>query len=261
MAKKPPKKPDNKKPTPTADKKITTETPAPKAETPTPEKPPAPVIPINAGAQKPPEQGKPPKGAEPPTPTPAKEGQTEKPPQNKVEDSKQPETPPADEKPPQGKTPPKVKPPDAPAKDAAPPESTDKERREKLEKDLREKYGIPKSDKPVEPFVIPETEETIRIPHEQLHSFKGHTFNVNKDAKFMALAASIRGHGVTQPAIVRPREGGGYEIVSGHRRDAASIEAGVPYTPCIIRALNDEQAIQQMVEDNLTTREDRKSVV
>ena len=123
------------------------------------------------------------------------------------------------------------------------------EQKAKLEQELRKKYGIPKTDKPVEPFVIPEVEQTVRIPHEQLHAFKNHPFNVEKNTKFMAFVSSIRAQGVTQPAIVRPDEKGGYEIISGHRRDAGSIEAGIPYTPCIIRALTDEQAIQQMVEE------------
>ena len=129
------------------------------------------------------------------------------------------------------------------------------EQKAKLEHELRKKYGIVKTDKPVEPFVIPETEQTVRIPHEQLHAFKNHPFNVEKNAKFMAFVASIRAQGVTQPAIVRPDEKGGYEIISGHRRDAGSMEAGIPYTPCIVRNLTDEQAIQQMVEDNVNNRE------
>ena len=129
------------------------------------------------------------------------------------------------------------------------------ERKQKLEKELREKYGIPKSDKPVQPWVAPEEEKVVRIPHDKLHSFKGHTFYVETNAKFMAFVASIRAHGVTQPAIVRPNGKGSYEIISGHRRDLGGIEAGIPYTPCIVRALNDEQAIQQMVEDNVNNRD------
>lgn len=123
------------------------------------------------------------------------------------------------------------------------------ERKRKLEKELREKYGIPKSDTPAKPWVAPEEEKVVRIPHEKLHPFKGHTFNVEKNAKFMAFVASIRAHGVTQPVIVRPDGKDTYEIISGHRRDQGGIEAGIPYSPCIVRALNDEQAIQQMVED------------
>ena len=130
-----------------------------------------------------------------------------------------------------------------------------KERKAKIEKELREKYGIPKTGKPVEPWIAPEKEEVVRIPHDKLHGFKGHTFNVDKNAKYWALVSSIRARGVTQPAVVRPDGKDGYEIVSGHRRDTASIDAELPYTPCIIRALNDEQAIQQMVEDNAVVRD------
>lgn len=145
---------------------------------------------------------------------------------------------------------------DAPKKDTPAADGPGlEEQKAKLEQELRKKYGIAKTDKPVEPFVIPETEQTVRIPHEQLHSFKNHPFNVDRNAKFMAFVASIRAQGVTQPAIVRPDEKGGYEIISGHRRDAGSIEAEIPYTPCIVRPLTDEQAIQQMVEDNVNNRE------
>lgn len=103
------------------------------------------------------------------------------------------------------------------------------ERKRKLEKELREKYGIPKSDTPAKPWVAPEEEKVVRIPHEKLHPFKGHTFNVEKNAKFMAFVASIRAHGVTQPVIVRPDGKDTYEIISGHRRDQGGIEAGIPY--------------------------------
>ncbi len=64
------------------------------------------------------------------------------------------------------------------------------------------------------------------------------------------MVSSVRDKGVTQPAIVRPREDGGYEIVSGHRRQKASELAGFVDMPCIVRDLTDEQAITQMVEDN-----------
>ena len=69
------------------------------------------------------------------------------------------------------------------------------------------------------------------------------------------MVSSVRDKGVTQPAIVRPREDGGYEIVSGHRRQKASELAGFVDMPCIVRDLTDEQAITQMVEDNTNQRE------
>jgi len=130
------------------------------------------------------------------------------------------------------------------------------ERKAKLEQELREKYGIPKSGKTVEPYVIPEVEQVVRIPHEKLKPFKDHPFNVDKTTmKFIAFVASIRAQGVTQPAVVRPSGKDEFEIISGHRRDAGSIAAEIPYTPCIVRALNDDQAIQQMVEDNINHRD------
>ncbi|WP_420323175.1 ParB/RepB/Spo0J family partition protein [Lachnoclostridium phytofermentans] len=70
-----------------------------------------------------------------------------------------------------------------------------------------------------------------------------------------AMVESVKDKGVTQPAIVRPREDGGYEIVSGHRRQKASELAGFADMPCIIRNMTDEQAITQMVEDNTNQRE------
>lgn len=70
-----------------------------------------------------------------------------------------------------------------------------------------------------------------------------------------AMVESVKDKGVSQPAIVRPLEDGGYEIVSGHRRQKASELAGFVDMPCIIRNLTDEQAITQMVEDNTNQRE------
>lgn len=145
--------------------------------------------------------------------------------------------------------------PPAPAKDQDKGGPSLADRKKKLEQELREKYGIPKSDKAVESWIAPEEETVIRIPHEKLHSFKDHPFNVEKNPKYLAFVASIRAHGVTQPAIVRPDGKDGYEIISGHRRDEGSKDAEIPFTPCIVRALNDEQAIQQMVEDNVNNRE------
>jgi len=145
----------------------------------------------------------------------------------------------------------------APAKEEKkePDGPTLKERKEKMEQELREKYGIPKSEKPALPWVAPETEQVVRIEHDKLHAFKNHTFKVEKDTKFMAFVASIKAQGVTQPVIVRPDGKDSYEIISGHRRDLGGIEAGIPYSPCIVRGLNDEQAIQQMVEDNVNNRD------
>ena len=98
-------------------------------------------------------------------------------------------------------------------------------------------------------------EQIVYIKLSELHAFKNHPFQVRNDEEMKAMVSSVRDKGVTQPAIVRPREDGGYEIVSGHRRQKASELAGFVDMPCIVRDLTDEQAITQMVEDNLNQRE------
>ena len=98
-------------------------------------------------------------------------------------------------------------------------------------------------------------EQIVYIKLSELHAFKNHPFQVRNDEEMTAMVSSVRDKGVTQPAIVRPREDGGYEIVSGHRRQKASELAGFTDMPCIIRNLTDEQAITQMVEDNTNQRE------
>ncbi|WP_312353823.1 ParB/RepB/Spo0J family partition protein [Aminipila sp.] len=100
-----------------------------------------------------------------------------------------------------------------------------------------------------------EQEQIVYISLSELHPFKGHPFQVRKDEEMAAMVESVKDKGVTQAAIVRPREDGGYEIVSGHRRQMASELAGFTNMPCIVRNLTDEQAITQMVEDNTTQRE------
>lgn len=190
----------------------------------------------------PPRRGRPPahKGQEAPAPDPQKKARTPK---------EKPAAKAAPAKPVKGKAAPKK---EAPAEEGP----SLAERKKQLEAELREKFGIPKSAKAVEPWVAPETETVVRIPHEKLHSFKNHPFNVDtENPKFKAFVTSIRAQGVTQPVIVRPDGKDKYEIISGHRRDAGGIEAGIPFTPCIVRALTDDQAIQQMVEDNVNNRE------
>lgn len=98
-------------------------------------------------------------------------------------------------------------------------------------------------------------EQIVYIKLDELHAFKNHPFQVRDDDEMRAMVSSVKDKGVTQPAIVRPREDGGYEIVSGHRCQKASELAGFTDMPCIVRNLTDEQAITQMVEDNMNQRE------
>ncbi len=98
-------------------------------------------------------------------------------------------------------------------------------------------------------------EQVVYIKLSELHPFKNHPFQVRDDDEMRAMVESVKDKGITNAAVVRPREGGGYEMVSGHRRMKASELAGFADMPCIVRNLMDEQAITQMVEDNTTQRE------
>ena len=69
------------------------------------------------------------------------------------------------------------------------------------------------------------------------------------------LVESVRSGGVNQPALVRPREDGGYEIIAGHRRQRASELAGFMNMPCIVRNMTDDEAVLAMTDDNLRHRE------
>jgi len=111
---------------------------------------------------------------------------------------------------------------------------------------------------PPEPTAAPRTgeqEQIVYINLSELHPFKDHPFQVKQDTEMAAMVESVKDKGVTQPAIVRPREDGGYELVSGHRRHLASELSNFTNMPCIVRNLTDEQAITQMVEDNTNQRD------
>ena len=94
-------------------------------------------------------------------------------------------------------------------------------------------------------------ERVVELPLAELHPFRNHPFKVLDDEKMADTAQSIREHGVLVPAIVRPRDEGGYEIVSGHRRHHASQIAGLDKMPAIIRDLDDDAATIIMVDSNL----------
>lgn len=71
-------------------------------------------------------------------------------------------------------------------------------------------------------------EKVIRIPLDQLHSMACYPIQQREDASFQETVNSIKEHGVLQPAIVRPREGGGYEIIAGRRRKIGCELAQLP---------------------------------
>lgn len=84
-----------------------------------------------------------------------------------------------------------------------------------------------------------------------LHDFKDHPFQVKDDEDMDKLVESIKEQGILDPAIVRHRKEGGFEIISGHRRHHAAILAGLKDMPVIIRDISDDEATLAMVDANL----------
>ena len=98
-------------------------------------------------------------------------------------------------------------------------------------------------------------EQIIHAKLEELHTFKGHPFRVLDDEKMEETTESIGKYGVLVPGIVRPRAGGGYEIIAGHRRKRGFERAGLDTMPVIVRNYTDDEATIIMVDSNIQ-RED-----
>ena len=98
---------------------------------------------------------------------------------------------------------------------------------------------------------LPQEERIVKLPLTALHDFPNHPFKVRDDEAMLETAESIRQYGVLVPAIVRPREDGGYEIVAGHRRKHGSELAGLQNLPCIVREMDDDTATILMVDSNI----------
>ena len=98
-------------------------------------------------------------------------------------------------------------------------------------------------------------EQIINAPLAQLYTFKDHPFRVEDDEKMEETTESIRQYGVLVPGIARPRAGGGYEIIAGHRRKRGSELAGKTEMPVIVRDYTDDEATIIMVDSNIQ-RED-----
>lgn len=127
----------------------------------------------------------------------------------------------------------------------------------------------------IDPFQPPSSEShtsqqnetVVRLPLTDLHPFKGYPtlrgvmprnqpYQVRDDDPTMIqLVARIKERGVTYPGVVRPDPEGGYEIISGQRRHRASELAGIPDMPVIVRDLDDEEAVTEMIDSNVN-RED-----
>ncbi|MBE6081423.1 ParB/RepB/Spo0J family partition protein [Acidilutibacter cellobiosedens] len=94
-------------------------------------------------------------------------------------------------------------------------------------------------------------EKIVELPLTELFPFKDHPFKVIDNEAMFDTAESIKQYGVLVPAIARPRDEGGYELVAGHRRHRASELAGLETMPVIVRNLDDDAATIIMVDSNL----------
>ena len=141
-------------------------------------------------------------------------------------------------------------------KDKATPTKTEKSKRDKMFQSkapaTKEEAAAPiEPEQPAQPrdATRAEKEEIVYLNLSELHPFQNHPFGVRDDAEMQGLVESVKAAGVNQPALVRPREGGGYEIIAGHRRQRASELAGFVNMPSIARN------ILAMTDDNLRHRE------
>ena len=94
-------------------------------------------------------------------------------------------------------------------------------------------------------------EQVQQIPIGELFPFKNHPFKVLDDESMQRTVESVEQYGVLSPLIARPRPEGGYEIISGHRRQYAAKLAGLDTLPVIVRQMSDDAAVILMVDSNL----------
>lgn len=94
-------------------------------------------------------------------------------------------------------------------------------------------------------------ERVLNLSPVRISDFPNHPFKVRMDEEMLQMVESIKQHGVLVPALVRPKEKGRYEMVSGHRRKCAAELAELSEIPCIVRNLTDDEAIIVMVDSNL----------
>lgn len=101
-----------------------------------------------------------------------------------------------------------------------------------------------------------DTQERVQsLPLDKLEPFPNHPFKVIDDDKMLETVESIKERGVLVPILVRPKNDGNFEIVSGHRRHHASLLAGKTEIPAIVREMDDDTAILLMVDSNLQREE------
>ena len=93
--------------------------------------------------------------------------------------------------------------------------------------------------------------EVYRIPIGQLHPHPENPYGIRGDPDMLELTQSVRKFGVLCPALARPRQSGGYELIVGHRRKEACERAGLDFMPVMVLQLDDNDAINQLVDSNI----------
>lgn len=94
-------------------------------------------------------------------------------------------------------------------------------------------------------------EKVLVISLSEIDPFPDHPFQVKLDESMQAMVDSVKTFGIQTPALVRQKENGRYELVSGHRRKMACELAGLDSMPCIVRQMTRDEAIIAMVDANL----------
>ena len=125
-------------------------------------------------------------------------------------------------------------------------------------KEQEQKMKLPKLD---DLFTIQEqrdyekAEKVEEINISSIKDFPNHPFNVINDEKMQEMVKSVKEYGVILPVIVRPKEDGTYEMISGHRRKRACELAGIKQIRCIVKDLTDDEATILMVDSNIQREE------
>ena len=98
-------------------------------------------------------------------------------------------------------------------------------------------------------------ESAMEIEIDKIKPFAGHPFKVIDDEKMQDLVESIKEFGVLTPVLIRPNQNEGYEMISGHRRMHAALQAGLITVPAIVREMTDDEAVIAMVDANIQREE------
>lgn len=124
--------------------------------------------------------------------------------------------------------------------------------------ELKQKMKIPTIDDYLMPngeVKVNENDTLINIPLKLIKDFPNHPFKVRDDEKMQDLIESVKERGVLYPLLVRPKEDGTYELISGHRRKRAAQKLNIDNVKCIVKDLTDDEATILMVDSNIQREE------